>query len=266
VGMREITPDIAWFIGITIGDGSLSGRMVRLWNNEEFLINKWIEVLNSRFDIPREKIKIRRLKSNRNGFKRNKETIESTVNSTIFKKRIKKLFENVLAASNVNISGPILQGIFDAEGSVNGRCEVVIWQKKDRQGDLITEFMKSRLKEIGIKFVVQNNDNFHIILIPGGFRNHDNIRKFSELIGFSHPKKRKWLDLDLEILSLNRKITEKEMIQFLERVESATVNDMVVNFKVIEHRIRHCLRKLEMKNKIIKTNIWPRRFLVLRAS
>ena len=123
----NVTEDIAWFIGITAGDGSLSGRMVRLWNNEKFLVDRWITIVNKTFGIPVEKVKIRMLKKDRKGFRRNRETIESTVNSTQFNRQIKELLENILSSDDVKMPGSVLQGIFDAEGSINGRCEVVIW-------------------------------------------------------------------------------------------------------------------------------------------
>lgn len=226
--------NIPWFIGITLGDGSLSGRMVRVWNNEKTITDRWTKILNKNFGIPKEKIKTRRLKKDRNGFKRNKETLEVTVNSLEFKRKIKRLTQELISSNDLESDKIVLQGIFDAEGSINGRCEVVIWQRKNEQGNMVTKFIKEKLQQLDIKFRDQSNNEFHIIFILGGLKNKDNFVNFSQLINFSHPKKKEWLDLDLEILSLNRKITEEEIVEFLQHVESVTVNDLVRHFKVIE--------------------------------
>lgn len=254
----------AWFIGIILGDGSLSGGMVRVWNNEEFIVNRWIEILNKEFGISKDKVKTRKLKKDRNGFRRNKETIEATVNSAQFNREIKKLSQDVLSSSDLEIIRSTLQGIFDAEGSICGRCEIVIWQRKNENGDLIANFVRNKLQKLGIKFVNDPNDEFHIIRVLGGLRNKDNIVRFSRLIGFSHTRKKEWLNLVLEILSLNRKIDEDEIIQFLLERRSAIVKDMVLQFKVIETRIRRCLRKLQIKGIITKSNTWPRRFSIAK--
>lgn len=250
----------SWFIGITLGDGSLSGRMVRVWNNEEFIANRWIEILNKEFGISEDKVKIRKLKKDRSGFRRNKETIEATVNSAQFNREIKKLSREVLSSNDSEIIRSTLQGVFDAEGSICGRCEVVIWQRKNEQGNIIMGFVKKNLELLDIKFVDDSNDNFNIIRILGGFRNKENIKRFAELINFSHPKKKEWLNLDLEILELSKKISEGEIINFLKTVKEVTVNDIVRHFKVIETRVRRKLKKL-LKNGIIqRSNTRPMKF------
>lgn len=258
--MNKIDSDVAWFVGATLGDGSLSGRMVRVWNNEEYVTNKWIEILKKEFAISEDKIKRRGLKKDRNGFSRNEETVEVTVNSTQFNREIKNLSQEVFHSNDLEAVRSSLQGIFDAEGSICGRCEIVLWQRKNKQGDLIANFVRCNLQKLNIKFVEDPNDEFHIIRTLGGLRNKENFVRFSELIGFSHPKKKTWLNLDLEILSLNKKIEEYEIIQFLQERGSATIKEMVLQFKVIETRIRRCLRKLQAKNLIVKSNTWPRRF------
>ena len=252
--------DIGWFIGMTLGDGSLSGRMVRVWNNDVTIVDKWKEILKNQFNISDASIKIRKLSKDRNGFKRNSDTTEATVNSSQFNNQIKELTKKLLETENKNLMCSILQGLFDAEGSINGRCEIVIWQRKDKQGNLVTEFIKKSLEFLDIKFRDESNSKFNILLILGGTRNKENFLKFSELIGFSNQNKNNWLELDKEILQSNKKITEEEVILFLKENGEVTINDFVKSFKVIETRIRKSLNQLVERRVVNKISTWPRKF------
>jgi len=263
--MDRINPDAAWFAGITLGDGSLSGRMVRVWNKEDYIVDKWIGILNEQFDIGNDKIKIRKLGRERSGFRRSEETNEATVNSVEFNRKIRRLCHTALSSKDFNVIKSVMRGIFDAEGSICGRCEIVLWQRKNDQGTEIANFVRSKLAELGIEFLEDSDDRFYIIRVLGGVKNKDNIKKFSKLIGFSHPEKRKWLELDLEILTLNKTVGEREIINFLKERNYVTIKEMVLHFKVIETRIRRCLRKLEERTVIRKIYTWPRTFSIACA-
>jgi len=238
-----LTENQAWLVGIIAGDGSLSGRMVRIWNTEKYVIEKAKRIILNEFKQERIIVSVASNKKD-NHFKRRMDVIELRVNSVKLKEEIKNLLFEIKATSNLETIFSFLRGVFDAEGSVDFNGNIVLWQRKNKKGMEIIRTIKRGLETSGINFRVWNNKNFFIISIPGNRSTQENLEKFRILIGFSHPKKDHDLTHLITILKSKKKPDKKEVLDFIKlrrRVKSA---DLINKFLLLRSEAHRLLKRL----------------------
>jgi hypothetical protein len=248
---------IKWFLGFVAGDGSITKRYVRIYNNSESLISDCIKILQTKFKIPFDKIKIRKLRRKRKGFKRNKETVEIGINSTKFSKTIKNLIEENFKVP----SQEILTGVFDAEGCVDLNGNIVLWQRKSHNGNKVFKAVKNGLKKYNIKYDLIGNLDFNILEICGGYKYYENLQKFHQKIGFRHEKKQKNLSLILEIFNEKRSIQINDIFNFIKN--GKTVREVIEKFKIPKSRIYRILNMSVKKKLVEKINTFPNKYKLI---
>ena len=244
---------IEWLAGIILGDGRVSDRYVRVYNNTPEIIEKSKETFLSEFGVSENKLKTRILRKERNGYKRNVETIELCINSTEFAKNFRRLIQKYIE----NPTASFVNGLFDAEGSVDLAGNITLWQRKDNQGTIVSETVKKFLNANDVRYKIINNPDFHIIEIQGRYKYIQNIIKFSEIIGFSVPHKQRDLETILEIYSKKTRITEKEVLDFISRKGEGTMRDIIVTFGIPKINAYRILKTLVNKKKLTKTKSYP---------
>ncbi len=244
---------IDWFLGIVIGDGSVSDRYVRVYSNNVEITQNCKEILNKEFLISEKSFKIRNLSKERGGFRRRIETTELGINSVELTRKIKKMTKRLLK----NPTSSFIQGLFDAEGSVDLAGNIIIWQRKNESGNMVIESIAKFFENENIKYRSIRNSNFHIMEIPGRYKNYQNLIKFSEIIGFLIKPKQKDLNLILEIFSEKQQINRKEIINYISTKENVTIRNVIEKFKIPKMSAYRLLNKLVDDKKLLKSNSYP---------
>jgi hypothetical protein len=143
-----------------------------------------ISEISEKFEIPKERVEIRNIE-----LKTNKPIFQVFVPSRLIHRmfnKIKDLMKTKMTP--IELVG-FVQGFFDAEGCVtNG--SVKITQKNTKGGKERMTFISDILNSLNIahSFLV-DKEGVITIRLAGGKRNVENLKKFRELIGFSHPEK-----------------------------------------------------------------------------
>ncbi len=244
---------VEWLVGIIAGDGRISDRYVRVYNNDKAIIQKCTRIFYQSFGLQEGKIKFRTLKKDRNGFTRNSETIEITVNSQALASNLRKLKRTLLQKP----ADDFISGLFDAEGSIDLRGTITLWQRKDNQGKEIVQSIRKWLDRNEIDFVEVKNMDFYIIEILGSYKNYTNLKKFSSLVNLSVERKVKDLELILDIFSRRNLISREDVFQFVKMQNSVTVRDIIENFHIPKMNAYSALNKLVKENRIIKIKSYP---------
>jgi hypothetical protein len=242
---------VSWLVGIIVGDGRVSQYYVRIYNSDVDIIHRCKRYFQRHFKISKRKFKIR-IRNSVKGYGTNK-TIELGINSVVLSREFENLIEEFLK----NPNSDFIKGLFDAEGSVDLAGTITLWQKKDTKGKIITEVIQKFLKSNGIKFSIINNREFYIIEILGRYRNYGNLKRFSEIVGFSSNHKQRDMKLILNIFSRHRKIEENSIIGFFKKYNEATLRNVIEYFKIPKITAYDALNRLVRKNKILKINSYP---------
>ncbi len=252
---KNLRPEnkINWLLGIIAGDGDVSDRYVRVYNNDRLIIRNCEEIFQEGFGINRTKFKIRLLAKNRKGYKRNVETVELGINSTTFA----NCFKNLIRDQLDNPTTGFMRGLFDAEGSVDLAGNIVLWQRKDKKGTLVSKAIKRFLEDGKIKFRLIKNQDFYIFEILGRYKYYQNLVKFSETIGFVSPRKIKDLSLILETFSRKTFISGQQFLNFISDNQKVTLRQVIENFKVPKSNAYSALNKLVVDKKLIKIKSYP---------
>lgn len=224
-----------------------------MYNNDRKIIEKSKETFKKCLEISKKKIKVRKLGKDRSGFTRNKETIEIGINSTELSSMIKKLIQDQLNKPTANF----IKGLFDAEGSIDLAGNVTLWQRKNTQGTKVIKTIKKFLSENKIKNNLIKNKKFHILEIPGRYKNYKNMKKFEELIGFTSPSKQKDINLILNIFSKKTKTDENKILEFVFKNKQVTLREVIEEFKIPKINAYRALNKLVEKGKLEKVNSYP---------
>lgn len=252
--------NIDWLIGVVIGDGRISDRYIRVYNNDEAIIQKCKLTFDKKFGIKEPKVKTRKLSKNRNGFLRNKETVEITINSTelvfVFNKLSKRFLKNP--------TKDFINGLFDAEGSIDLRGTVTFWQRKNIEGEIVTKSVKKWLQANRIKFTEIRNSDFFIVEILGSYKNYLNIQKFLNHVKFTAIDKVKDAKLILDIFCLHSTVSKGTILNFVESQNSTTVRNVVETFKIPKMNAYTALNKLVRDNRITKTKTYPNYYIFSR--
>lgn len=207
--------EIAWLLGVMEGDKAGGKNRVGLSNENKEIIKRFIGIL-IRPNISKEKIKLKIQvtegdKVNKKKFSeefgiklenitvseseipRKAPVIQAMINSKlwfcIFQK-LRYIALNELIANGVSLK--FIQGFYDAEGSVNvNKMTVELKQKNSNNGRKLINFINEKLKSLNIRASINgpNCEDMLIIRLAGGKRNVENLKRFSNLIGFSSTEK-----------------------------------------------------------------------------
>lgn len=248
---------LEWLIGVIAGDGRISDRYVRVYNNDESVISNCREVFRKQFGIEEPKLKIRKLTKNRNGFRRKTETTELTINSTELASVFNKLKDQLL----MKPTNDFLSGLFEAEGSIDLRGTVTFWQRKDTTGKEISQSVIKWLNRNGIKFVTFKNQDFYILEVLGSYKNYNNLQKFLRHVRFFSEHKIKDTQLILDIFSSHKSIPKKDILKYVKLQSSVTVRDVIEKFHMPKMNAYKTLNKLVKENWIIKTDTYPNNYI-----
>jgi intein-encoded DNA endonuclease-like protein len=180
---KRLDPRIGFILGALIGDGSLSDK-----NTIEFQqkSKEWLEII-----LFGKESKISKI-FGRNAFRLR---IYSKEIFNLFKDLTSKINEVVMNESE-EFQSKFLQGIFDAEGSVEKYQNRIAFYNKDEK---IVNLCKTLLEKNGIlvnKLYVKKKSG----VITLSFSGIEKLRIFYEKINFTHPEKKKKLE---EKLALN---------------------------------------------------------------
>jgi len=251
---------VEWLVGIVVGDGRISDRYVRVYNSDTAIIQKCKNVFDKCFAITEPKLKIRLLSKDRNGFARNSETTELTVNSKELSRTFKELRERFLC----NPTNDFISGLFDAEGSVDLRGTVTFWQRKNTSGKEVIQSVIKWLTKRSIKFSEIQNREFHILEIAGAYKNYLNLQKFLVYVKFSAENKIRNSKLIADIYSRHTLISESDILNFVLARSSVTVRDVIESFRIPKMLAYTKLNKLAKGNKITKIRSYPNRYFYSR--
>jgi intein-encoded DNA endonuclease-like protein len=185
---KRLDPRIGFILGALIGDGSLSDK-----NTIEFQqkSKEWLEIVKNNFFILFGKeSKISKI-FGRNAFRLR---IYSKEIFNLFKELTSKINEVVMNESE-EFQRKFLQGIFDAEGSVEKYQNRIAFYNKDEK---IVNLCKTLLEKNGIlvnKLYVKKRSG----VITLSFSGIEKLRIFYEKINFAHPEKKKKLEEKLKL-------------------------------------------------------------------
>lgn len=190
---RFMLEDIAFILG-ALEDGNFYSRP----EIGEFLIEveqknkKWLEILAKAF---------------KNSFQIEPKIKKRKDKNGIFRLRIysKEIFQklqelksksNWLLQENQKVKIAFLRGIFDAEGSVIKNKNRITLSNKNEE---LLRLCQNLLLDLGIKTGKIWNLKWGVKVLP--INGRENIEKFNQIIGFSHPLKRKKLENKLKCLA-----------------------------------------------------------------
>jgi len=251
--------NIAWLIGFTVSDGSLSGAMVRVWNNEMTLIQRWKKLLVKEFNVNDKNIKISEEEPRKGAYKRNKTIYRAQVNSTEINRRILQEWKRILKTKDKAVIKSTVQSIFDAEASVDLHGSIIIWLKKNDKGLVMYNFIKNALKLLMIEYSETVNKDFCILTVIGSESKRENIVKFAENIGFTSKRKSAELQVTLEMLGNKRKPTEKDIVTFARKHNSFTIRDLIFHFKTRRYILHRIINRLLKKGILEKEGTYKSR-------
>lgn len=191
----ELTKDLAWWIGVVKGDGSVDVKRgtVRLGVREREFRNMWADTGRLLFGVePKTREFIRNDKPFYHAqFNSIKLVTYLEENFGVFGRYIWDIPNKIKNEPEALFA--FLKGLFDSEGSMKfyGRKRGTIISFVSVRKECVFE-MKNLLKKFSIKSrvrIYKRNDrkNIYYILQIGGF---NNIAKFAKNINFSIPKKR----------------------------------------------------------------------------
>ncbi len=178
--------ETAFILG-ALEDGSLSSRPeIGDFTIEIEQKNKeWLEILADAFRVSFQveaRIKERKDKD---------EIFRLRIHSKELFRKLEELRKNrnQILEEGQNVKTAFLRGVFDAEGSVHkNKFRVTLSNKK---GDLLN-LCKSLLMGLGVETGKIWNLKWGVKVLP--INGKENIEKFNNLIGFSHPKKEEKLE------------------------------------------------------------------------
>ena len=251
---------VEWLVGMVVGDGRISDRYVRVYNNDAVIIRKCKTVFDKYFQMREPKLKIRLLSKNRDGFLRSTETTELTVNS----KRLSRIFGGLRKQFLSNPTSDFISGLFDAEGSIDLRGTVTFWQRKNASGNEVIQSVAKWLTDNRIKFSEIRNAEFHILEIKGSYKNYTNLHRFLRCVKFTAEKKVKDSQLILDIYSKHSTVSESDILTFVSANSSVTVRDVIESFRIPKMMAYTKLNKLAKGNTIIKIKSYPDRYVYSR--
>lgn len=210
----EISENIAWLLGFHATESSETPKSFGICNSEPVLIERSKKALTE-LNIPEKmmKIEVRYIK---NGEKqkilkefskyfrsldvrfrklnKNSLTKKPLFTLRISSRLIKNFFEkmeahfisNCIKYSN-KILAAFLQGIYDADGWFNKAKNIIVLSQRERN---LIDFVCKSLQNLNIKIRREywKYRNYHVCVIIYG-KKGENIKKFLNTIGFSHPVK-----------------------------------------------------------------------------
>lgn len=210
---EELDKDLAWVIGAVAGDGYIGSSEVYLSGSEDRILERFREVSEEKFD---RNVSVNERNDGVKKFKINSKAISDILHDYFGIPRKKKASNLKMPEKGMpdNLLASYIRGLFDTDGSVNCRensdgASCIEFYTASEQ--LIQELHVSLLR-FGINAhrdkrdtegretkiggnVVSTNGDIHRLSIYGS----DQLRKFQEDIGFTHPKKKAKLKEAIEI-------------------------------------------------------------------
>ncbi|MEW6294777.1 MAG: ATPase, T2SS/T4P/T4SS family [Candidatus Diapherotrites archaeon] len=184
--------EMAYAVGLILGDGHLRGDRIEFVNNEIKLHKKFNEIIEKEFHA--------RIKTSR---KKNENTFRSLINSVELSRKLNSTYEipfgnktrifnvpKIIEKSGNNVVSSFLRGLFDCEGSVSRHRSTIFFSTSNKN---LRNKIPLLLSRFGIhsRINMQEKDGkgnwrpYYRITVSG----QKNLEKFNEGIGFSHPKK-----------------------------------------------------------------------------
>ena len=210
---EKLDKDVSWLIGAVAGDGYIESSAVKLSGSENRLLERFEDIVNQKFD--RNVSVTERKKDDVKTCSLNAKAVSDILQDFFGIPREKKA-QN-LKMPEVGLPNELLasyiRGLFDTDGSVNcrenseGASCIEFYTASDR---LATELHTSLLR-FGInahrdrrktegretesgEHQIHTNGDIHRLKIYGS----DQLRKYRDEIGFTHPKKKSRLDKAIE--------------------------------------------------------------------
>ena len=207
----EISENISWLLGFHSTESSETPHSFGVCNTEFALIEKSKKALIE-LGIPNKMLQLEiRYKSdeemqeisNKHNFDLNvrfrkmdpntlmkRPLFTLRVSSRLIKEYLKGLELNITSnyeKYGKSVQAAFLQGVYDADGWFNKEKKLVFLSQKDGKFvDMISEFMKSF--DIKIRREYWKYRDFHVCVVVFG-KNGENVKRFVDNIGFSHPEK-----------------------------------------------------------------------------
>ena len=211
---EKLDRDLGWFIGAVAGDGWIGSSEINLSGSKKEILDRFRNIVENKFG--RSASTTERGKDDVKIVKFSSKAVADLLNDHFGIAREDKAHNLRIPEVGLpdHILGAYLRGLFDTDGSVNCRENsdgASCIEYYTVSGDLATEIHTSLLRfgimahrdrrdvegrknKIGEQEVKTNGD-IHRIKIYGS----DQLRKYKDKIGFSHPQKREKLEEAIEI-------------------------------------------------------------------
>ena len=190
--------ELAYFMGVVCGDGTLDGNRIIIYEGKKELVGKYTEAFGKLFQIEPVTKKVN--KTNQRGSFAKKASYEIRMYSLrlvnfvksncaeVIEKTENRDIPRVILKSNNTVAAAFLKGFFDAEGYVNGRIVSVAGRAKK-----LIQKCQLLLLRFGIlssfkEKKVQGKPQWHITITD-----LDSLRNFKKQIGFKRSDKAKYL-------------------------------------------------------------------------
>ncbi|AOV94602.1 hypothetical protein AQV86_01595 [Nanohaloarchaea archaeon SG9] len=211
---EKLDKDLAWLIGAVAGDGYIKSSRINLSGSEETVLERYQEVTKEKFE--KDVSVTKRTKDEVKTCHFSSKAVSDILNDHFGIPRGKKALNLKMPEKGLpdELLASYIRGLFDTDGSVNCRrnaegasCIEFYTASKQLATELHTSLLRleinahrdrreteGRETEIGEHKITSNGD-IHRLKIYGS----DQIRKYQEKIGFTHPVKRSKLEKALEI-------------------------------------------------------------------
>lgn len=200
---KRLTPDLAYVIGLILGDGHLANdkenkngnwKMTVCFDNHKHM-NRYCEIIKANFGFTPKFYFV--AKKNYYDCYFSSKVVQWFFRS-FFKIRAGKkghkitIPDRILNCDSVEVANACIMGLFDSDGTVTNR-----WAAFSSTSKVIVEQVFSLLQHQGI---CANKNTWikaekYLPLFTIRIQQKESLKRFSELIGFSHPAKRKRLNM-----------------------------------------------------------------------
>lgn len=245
---------IYWVIGLLEGDGYIDDRHVEFFNSEKSILKELVISLTKtgigkdkiKVDIYTEKLNLKlidrwskklrlprsnfKLRKNTSPWKSNKEKIRIRVASKELCTKLRKL--------KIKNKKRYVQGLLDAEGSVDIKGYIEFKQVYNKKGKILVKRVYDLVKYLGIDATTPK--------IKNDLKKQDlyfyirDLKKYEKIIGFIDKNKKEKLSTLIKILDINNKPTLKEVENAYKRTNS--IWQTMIKTKSPYHRVRRALR------------------------
>jgi hypothetical protein len=260
-----------WLCGIIVGDGYFDDRHVDIYNSSASVLRKVVKALKT-FGLPERRLrvdiygdpnnqavktlekkwkKILKLQNikvieNNSPWKSNSEKLRIRIASKKLASFIRNAFEQFKRLNNKQKKN-FIQGLFDAEASVDFKGYVEFKQKDCKKGKRIIQMIYKEINSLGISTtqlrIKKDKEKRNLYFCV------KDLEKYNRVIGFSCEEKLGKLKRLIKIKKENRKVTENLLLEAIGR-EKKTLEELILQLQAPYHRIRRILINLSLEGKI----------------